>query len=273
MFDSWRRRTLVRALPSTTFALGLVLAIPRFASADERIDRLVSQLRSDDFRLRTQAALGLGSSGVASAVKPLCGATADGVLSVRLAVIAALGKLGKDEGRACLVAARAKESDAGAVKAIDQAIEKIALGGDPPPPQPGAKFYVALQVNNKTSRPAIEIEGLVRRSIQDHLIGNNVAVAPRSETPAQAKEVLGSKKLSGFLLVASVEPFAYRSGDLTVQLKVTLWTYPDKALKAEFGPKLTQQGTSPGDVDSENLLVSMAGETAAKSFVKVTSAL
>jgi hypothetical protein len=254
------------------FGAAFVVRRPE-ARGDERIDRLAQQLRSDDFRLRTQAALGLGASGDPNAVKPLCGVTGDAVLSVRLAVFAALGKLGREDGKPCLLAARGKEADAAAAKAIEQALEKILLGGDPPPPNPGAKFYVAVQVTNKTSRPSLEIEGLVRRAVQAHLLSHNIAVAPRSETPQQAKEILATKKLNGFLLVASVEPFVYKAGDLTVQLRVTLSTYPDKALKAEFGPKLTQQGTSQGDTESESLLVTMASETAAKSFVKVSSAL
>ena len=55
--------------------------------------------------------------------------------------------------------------------------------------------------------------------------------------------------------------------------EVTMWTYPDKALKAEFQPKLTQQGTSKDDHDSENVLMGMGAENAVQSFTKVAASL
>jgi hypothetical protein len=252
----------------------VVLSVTTEAVADERLDRLVKQLASSDFRLRTQAALGLGALRDPAAVSPLCGAVSDANQTVKLAAIAGLGKLGRDEGRGCLRQVRSKESDPAVVGAIDQALEKIALGGDPPLPASGAKLYVALQVTNKTGRPELEVEGLVRRSLQEKLLASPLlAVAPRGETPQQAKQILTSKRMTGYLLVAAAEPFLYKNGDLTVQLRVTMWTYPDKALKAEFGPKVTQQGTSVGDKDSENMLLQLASESAAQSFLKVAPSL
>ena len=130
------------------------------------------------------------------------------------------------------------------VGAIDKALEKIALGGDPPPPGASAKYYAAIQVTNKTKRSNLEVEGLVRKALQKKLLSNSAcAVAPRSETTQQAKDVIKAKNLKGYLLIASVEPFNYSGGNLTVQLKGTMLTYPDKALKAEFGRKLKQEGT------------------------------
>jgi hypothetical protein len=239
-----------------------------------KIDDLVKQLGSDDFRVRTQAALALGATYDNAAVKPLCGKTGDSNQTVKLAVIAALGKLGKDEGTNCLKAARKKETDGTVNAAIDKAIEKSFLGGDPPSPGPSAKWYVAVQVTNKTGRPNLEVEALVRKAMQEKLLANSsCAMAPRNESNQQANDLIKNRKLKGYLLIASVEPFNYSGGNLTVQLKVTMWTYPDRALKAEFGPKLTQQGTPKTDVEGESLLVKMASQTSVENLTKVAASL
>ncbi len=239
-----------------------------------RIDDLIKQLKSDDFRVRTQAALALGASRDKAAVQPLCGALSDSNNTVKMAAAAGLGKLGFDSGKPCLKTAKGKEKDATVISAIDKAIEKITLGGDPPPPGAGAKYYLAIQVTNKTKRGAIDVEGVVRKAMQAKCLASSTcAVAPRSETAAQGKEITKNKNLKGYLLIASVEPFNYSGGNLTVQLKVTMWTYPDKALKAEFGPKLKQDQTPSEDRASEDVLMGMASETAVESFLKVAASL
>ncbi len=259
-------------------ALALATALCAFFFAGDavagKLDKLIKDLQSEDFRVRTQAALALGASRDKDAVKPLCGALSDANNTVKMAAAAGLGKLGFDQGTPCLKSAKGKEKDAAVVGAIDKAIEKIVLGGDPPAPGAGAKYYLAIQVTNKTKRPNLEVEGLVRKAMQAKcLASSSCAVAPRNETAAQGKDVTKAKGLTGYLLIASVEPFNYGGGNLTVQLKVTMWTYPDKALKAEFGPKLKQEGTPSEDKDSENVLVKMASETAIESFLKVAASL
>ncbi|NUP10087.1 MAG: HEAT repeat domain-containing protein [Polyangiaceae bacterium] len=251
----------------------ILLALPRAAWAG-KIDDLAKQLASDDYRVRTQAALTLGATADVAATKPLCGALSDSNQTVRLAVVAALGKLGKDEGATCLKKAKGSEKDSSVKTAIDKAIEKIALGGDPPPPRSTAKYYVAIQVTNKTKRPNLEIEGLVRKAMQEKLLANSAcAVAPRDEPNAQANAVLKKGKLKGYLLIASVEPFDYAGGNLKVQLKVTMWTYPDKSLKAEFSPWLKMQGASKNDTAGETELLKMTGSSAIDSFIKVANSL
>ncbi len=261
-----------RFLAALALLVGLWLT-PTSAFAG-KVDDLAKQLASDDFRVRTQAALALGATFDNGAVKPLCGALGDANQTVKLAVIAGLGKLGRDDGARCLRTARGKEKDATITAAIDKSLEKITLGGDPPPPGASAKWYVAVQVTNKTGRPNLEVEGLVRKAMQEKLLANSAcAMAPRNETNQQATDVTKNRKLKGYLLMASVEPFAYGGGNLTVQLKVTMWTYPDRALKAEFGPKLTQQGTPKTDLEGESLLVKMASQTSVDNFVKVATSL
>lgn len=251
----------------------LVLSVGPRAFAG-KVDDLAKQLSSENYRVRIQAALTLGATGDGAAVPPLCGVLDDSNQTVRLAVVAALGKLGKDDGAVCLKKARGSEKDSAVKTAIDKSLEKIALGGDPPKPRAGAKYYLAIQVTNKTKRPNLEIEGIVRKSMQAKCLASSTcAVAPRDETKAQAAAVMKRSKLKGYLLIASVEPFDYAGGNLKVQLRVTMWTYPDRSLKAEFSPWLKMQGASRNDTEGESTLLKMTGGSAVDSFIKVASSL
>jgi hypothetical protein len=251
-------------------------AVSATAFAAPDLAYLTKQLQTaEDFRVRTQAALALGSTGDAGAVQPLCKALGDSNASVKGASAAALGKLGKPEGLPCLKAAKAKESDRSLLATIDQSIDKLSSGvPEPPPPGPDAKYYVAIEVKNKSSRSNPDVERIVRAAIQKKLLEKKeYAVAPRTETVAQGKAVVGAKKLKGYMLMASVEPFKYEGGKLTVQVRVAMLTYHDKALKAEFAPKLTQDQTPSADPEGEKVLMQMASETAVSNFEKVAASL
>ncbi len=259
-------------------ALSLVAFSPGVVRADPRTGYLVQQLKtSDDFRVRTQAALALGASGDDAAVKPLCDALADDNASVKVAAAAALGKLGKPAGLPCLQASIAKESAGSTKTQMQKSIDALKSGGGvaaPPPPGPNSKYYVAIEVTNKTKRPADEIEGIVRAAMQTKLLGKaGYAVAPKGETSAQGGKVVKSKNLKGFYLLATVEPPVYEGGNLTQVVRVSMWTYPSKALQGEFSPKLTQSDTPKPDPKSENLLVKMCVENAIDTFSKVVASM
>jgi hypothetical protein len=236
----------------------------------------VEQLKKgDDFRVRTQAALALGASNDDAAVKPLCDALGDSNEAVRTAAAAALGKLAKPAGLPCLKAAEGKEKNASTKAQIKKSVAALNSAGGagvatPPPPGPDAKFYVAIEITNKTSRPAAEVDAIVRGAMQSKLLSKTgYAVAPKGETQAQGSQIVKSKKLKGFLLLATVEPPIYEGGNLTQIVRVSMWTYPGKALQGEFSPKLTQSDTPKGDTQSENLLMKMCVENAIETFNKV----
>jgi hypothetical protein len=265
--------SFARWLLASAVALIAVLLVNPVHAAP-KVEDLAKQLSSDDFRVRTQAALALGASGDSAAVKPLCGALKDSNQTVRLAVVAGLGKLGRDEGAKCIRAAKPEEKDAAVTQSMDKALDNIALGGDPPLPGAAAKYYVAIQVVNRTNRSQLEVEGIVRRALSAKLLSNSAnAVAPRNESNQQATNIVNARKLKGYVLSASVEPFSYAGGNLTVVLKVSMSTYPDRSLKAEFSPKLTQKDTPKEDAAAERVLVKMAAENAADSFTKVVASL
>jgi hypothetical protein len=273
------KRRMHKSVPVLVLAaLSLVAFSPRSVRADPRTGYLVQQLKtSDDFRVRTQAALALGASGDDAAVKPLCDALTDSNASVKVAAAAALGKLGKPAGLPCLQASVAKES--GSTKTqMQKSIDALKSGGGgvaaPPPPAADAKFYVAIEVANKTKRAADEIDTIVRGAMQTKLLGKSgYAVAPKGESSAQGGKIVKSKKLKGFYLIATVEPPVYEGGNLTQVVRVSMWTYPGKALQGEFSPKLTQSDTPKGDTKSENLLVKMCVENAIDTFAKVVASL
>lgn len=271
---------------ASRFTIGLVTSAIVFASsvaaADPPTSYLVDQLtKGSDFRVRAQAALALGGSGDDAAVKPLCDALGDANEAVRTAAAAALGKLAKPAGLPCLKAAESREKNAATKAQIQKSISTLNSGGgsgssvpNPPPPGPGSKFYVAIEITNKTSRTAADVEALVRGAMQSKLLSKTgYAVAPRGETQAQGGQVVKAKKLKGFLLLATVEPPVYEGGNLTQVVRVSMWTYPGKVLQGEYAPKLTQSQTSKVDVQSENVLVKRCVENAVEDFFRVAPSM
>ncbi len=239
---------------------------------------LAEQLKSDDYRVRTQAALALGASGDETAIKPLCDALTDQNASVKTAAAAALGKLAKPASLKCLEAAIAKETVPAIKTTMQKSIDGLKAASStsaaPPPPSKDTKFYVAIEITNKTSRPAAEIDAVVRAAMQAKLVSKaGYAVAPKGETVAQGGQIVKSKKLKGFVLMATVEAPAYASGSLSVKFNVAMATYPDKSIQASFSPKLTQSNTPSSDTKSEDALFKMCAESAVESFVKVAASM
>jgi hypothetical protein len=263
------------------FAIVITL-IPRAVQADPRTSYLADQLKTnDDYRVRTQAALALGASGDDAAVQPLCDALGDSNPSVKIAAAAALGKLAKPAGVPCLQSASKRESASSVKSQIDKSIASLQSGGSsaggaatPPPPDAKTKVYVAIQVTNKTSRGASDVDALIRAAMQEKLLTKaGYAVAPKAETPAQGGPIVKSKKLKGFFLIATVEAPVYDGGNLSQTVRISMWSYPEKALQGEFAPKLTQSGTPKKDVESEDALMKLCVENAIESFQKVVASL
>lgn len=278
-----RRYSLALAFTSALTSLGLALISPS-ALAAQKTSELVKELKSDDdYRVRTQAALALGASGDDAAVKPLCDALGDSNASVRVASAAALGKLGKPAGLPCLESASKKESSASVKAQIDKSMSALQSAGSgssgggpaaPPPPSADTKFYVAIQVTNKTARSADEVDAIVRSAMQSKiLMKKGYAVAPKTETVTQGGQIVKQKKLKGFYLLATVESPDYAGGNLTQVVHVSMMTYPGKVLQGEFTPKLTQEGTPAKDVASEKVLMQMCAENAVDTFQKVAASL
>ncbi|MEZ4315079.1 MAG: HEAT repeat domain-containing protein [Polyangiaceae bacterium] len=259
----------------TSFLVALCLLVTaQVGSAESKTAELAKQLKSDDYRVRTQAALALGGTGDEAAIKPLCDALTDSNASVKTAAAAALGKLTKPASLKCLEGAIGKETVPAIKSAMQKSIDTLkaaaAAPAAPPPPGKDAKYYVAIEITNKTSRPAAEIEAIVRAAMQAKLLSKaGYAVAPKGETTVQGGKIVKSKKLKGFVLLATVEAPVYANGSLSVKLSVAMATYPDKSIQGSFSPKLTQSNTPSSDTKSEDVLFKMCAESAIESFAKV----
>ncbi len=249
------------------------------AWADDRTTFLIDRLKSDDFRVRTNAALALGATNDDSAVQPLCNTLNDSQEVVRQSVSAALKRLAKQSALSCLRARLGVETSDAMKLSLTRAIETIVAattatptttatpGGspldDPPKNVANAKFYVSLSpVANQTGRPQAEIDRIVLLSIKNKLdtLGG-FQLAPKTETADAARAVIAKRSLKGYYLAISVDKFDYSNGNLKVSIKIAVSGYPGKDLRGEVPVGLTQTGVRPTDKASEdNLLNICAGQ-------------
>jgi len=274
-------RTLLARTPRSLLALAiaaLVMMVPAWALADPKVDDAADKLRNaSDFRVRVQAALALGAANNVAAVKPLCDGLDDTNTAVRSAAAAALGKLGKKEGLPCLKNKVSAESNASVATQIRRSISQLEGGRAAPlakAPDASSKYYVAIgTAKAKGDRSAGETDAIVQEAARSALAATaGYAIAPASESAAQAGPVISRFKLKAYFLQPTVEEPKYEGGKLTITVRVTMFSYPNKALQGEFAPKLTQSGTPSKDKESEDALIKMAVGRAIESFIKVAAA-
>ncbi|MBI5535053.1 MAG: HEAT repeat domain-containing protein [Deltaproteobacteria bacterium] len=275
-------RSVRRTLPphslfrrlALAFAL-LAMLTPAMALADAKIDELADKLRNaSDFRVRTQAALALGATNDQAAVKPLCDGLDDSNTAVRTAAAAALGKLGQKSALPCLKAKVPNEGNASVSAQIKRSITQLEgarVAHAAKAPDASSKWYIAVgATKTKGDRSTTETDNIVQEAARSGLISTSgCAVAPAGETPAQANGVISKYKLKAYFLQPTVEEPKYEGGKLTIVVRMTMFSYPNRSLQGEFAPKLTQSGTPSKDKDSEDALIKMAVSRAIESFVKV----
>lgn len=252
--------------------LCVALLCVRVAQAEDRVSRLADQLaNSDDFRVRTQAALALGASKSKRAVQPLCSGLDDASTTVRAAAAAALGKLNLGGG-ACLKRHLGQESSSSVKATIRKALALIEAGGEAPEGpavDASTRYYIAIaKTADKTGRSGSQIDGMVRSSMQKAVQSlDGYVVAPSNETASAAREVVAKfKKIKGFYLAPKVMPPQYNGGNLVVKVEISIFTYPDKTLRGSLPIKLTQQDVSSKDTAAEDELIRMAAERAIQKF-------
>jgi hypothetical protein len=256
----------MRARLSALLAIGVfLLAKASFADA---VDRAAGSLKNgDDFRVRTQAALALGSSKSKRAVKPLCGGLDDSSTTVRAASAAALGKL-KKGGESCLKARLKEEANSTVKSSIKKALANLGAGGEPTITE-SSKFYIAIsKTADKTGRSGSEVDGMVRKAMS-RAAGNidGYVIAPANETTSEAKTRLGKwKKLKAFYLSPKILAPKYADGALTIKVDVAFFTYPDKAWEGSIPVSLTMEGVSDEDKASEDELIERAVARALEKF-------
>lgn len=269
-------------LAASLLAAAMTVLTPDIAFADEgRLRFLSEKMRDQDSRVRTSAALALGASNEDGAVDPLCGGLTDKEDVVRQAAAVALKRLNRTRSLGCLKAREPNEPNEAAKIAITRAIEAISSGGEGGggggetiKDNPNAKYYISLStVANATGRAQTEVEKIVLNSIRQKLEAAGVVqLAPSSETPDKAREVMKSRKLKGFYLAIAVDRFDYADGNLRVKVKIGVFNYPNKSLLGNVDKTLTAQGVSSGDKASEDRLLELAAGLASEQFAQNASA-
>ncbi|MDB4988549.1 MAG: lyase repeat-like domain protein [Myxococcaceae bacterium] len=240
------------------FLLVCVLACsaPSPGRADSRTDFLIRMLESSSqFRVRTQAALALGSRPPeAPAVQALSDALRDEHPSVRSASAGALELLKDPSALAALRAAR-KDRDSSVRSAIEHAIGSLErVGASPasaPPSEPsaGSAFYVAVGTPSvQASLPSAALKSLRDHVVQQVAGLDGVRVAPENEGQAAATSVLRAKKMIGFYLDSSVTKIEQRpDGALRAQVSIIVGTYPGRAMRVMLSGAATLSGGGMSD--------------------------
>jgi HEAT repeats len=259
--------------------LVLVLLVSAGVLAEGRVDFLSERLKSDDFRVRTNAALALGATNDDAAVAPLCGDISDSNDVVRRAIVEALKRLSRSSSLDCLKGRLSVEPNASLKQQIQRAIDAIDASaggggggnnGGPPPLVPNAKFYVSLSsVTNNTNRPTSEIERVVLDAIRGKLSTlGPYQLAPGGEAPAAARAAMSKRNLKGYYLSIAVEKFDYSDNNLRVRIKIAVFSYPGKDLRGEVPAGATMSGTGPGNKDAEDQLMRAVAESATEKFAQ-----
>jgi hypothetical protein len=257
------------ARATATFVAVVLLVLTRAAAADS-IDKFVTQLKtSDDFRVRTQAALALGASRNKKAVDALCKGLDDSSTAVRAASAAALGKL-KLGGGKCLERRLAEEENAAVKASIKKAIALVGAG-DEPAITSKTRYYVAIgKTSDKTGRGEGEVDRIFRGAITSSATNlEGYALAPRDEMSADATKRLAKfKQVKAFYLSPKIPKFTYTGEKLTVKCDVAVFTYPGKALKGMFTVKSSRRDISSEDTEAENELIKAVAEAALEMFAQ-----
>jgi hypothetical protein len=268
---------LMRALSVVVF-LGSLLWTSSAAAQASDVDRLIYNLaNSDDFRVRTQAALALGASKSERATPPLCAALGDSNTTVRAASAAALGRLAGGGARDCLERRLNVESSDVVKATIQKALDAIktgGAGGAEPAFASDTKFYVAIgKTTDKTGRGTAQVDNIVRSAMTSK-VGQTegLLAAPPNEPPADAKRRLAAHAgVKGFFLSPGVAPPDYAGGNLKVKIEVAMLSYPEKNLIGSYSVNLTEPGVSPGSTENENELIRMAAERAIDKFAGIAA--
>ncbi len=255
---------LARRLRAIAF-LSVVVLFASVALGDSRTTFLIDRLKSDDFRVRTNAALALGATNDDAAVQPLCGALSDGSDVVRIAAAAALKRLGKSSALGCMKSRLAVESNGDVKTSLARAITELEGSGGSSPSVANAKFYVAVAVsNNSTGHDGNRIITTISNKLG--ALGG-YQMAPRSETPDAARGVIARRNLKGYYLAVSAELSDTGQG-MKALVRIAVFSYPGRDLRGEVAPYAVASGVRRGDANAEESLLQAVAERAVEQFTQ-----
>lgn len=256
------------ALAAVIGSVGFGVVRPAHAEESADVEHLVQNLAGgSDFRIRTQAALALGASKSRRAVEPLCSGLNDSNATVRAASAAALGRL-RMGGSECLQKRLANEPSDTVKSTIMKALDPVFT--------PETKYYVAIgKTADKSGRKGDEVDELVHSAMAAAAAQiSSFTVAPAGETVADAKRRLASHRdVKPVFLSPRIPPIDYSGGNLTIRIEIAMFSYPDKSLLGSYTTKLTQQGVSSPDKDTENDLIRDTAQRALEKFNQAAARL
>lgn len=261
-----RALLLLTALLVTTWA---------FTARAESVAELAKKLRSaDDFRVRTQAALALGSSGDDEAVTPLCDGLDDSSDTVRAAAAAGLGKLARG-GKSCLEKRKARETNANVKKMIDKALRLIDEAKSGPVLGNGTKYYLAIgPIENATTREPAEVTAVVRQAlVRAAQRKGGFAFAPPGESESDAKKRLRKHPhVVGYLAKPRVQ--STKTGkQIAVTCAMELFAYPEKDSLGTVSRSAGVTGVHTSDSSEEDKLIEKTCGEAMIEFAKMAAAV
>jgi HEAT repeats len=269
-------------------ALLAMMSSASTAWADGRVSFLAARLKyppasgqPDDFRVRTNAALALGTTDSDDAISPLCGALDDPSEVVRQGVAVALKRLAREASRDCLKHRSGIETNASVKSQIKKALDVLdgaagsggagAGGGETPSAaNSNAKYYVSVsKVTNNTTRSAADVQRIVGGAITSKLAElGEYQLAPAGESNDAAKAAISRRQLKGYYLGVSVDKLDYSDGNLRVHVKIAVFSYPGRDLRGEVPAGATLPGARPGDSSAEEQLMSVVAARAAELFAQ-----
>jgi len=256
---------------------GLALLVVLTGAADVRADSrtgfLTQQLRSEDFRVRTGAALGLGSTDDDDAVPPLCRALADDSATVREAVVAALKRLARPAGAACMKSRAAAETNPQIKAVLLRAVEALEAsrggGGEfNPPTVANARYYVAISpIQNGTSRSQSDVDRIVLGAIRSKLMARGkYQLAPSRPNLETDRATISKRKLRGYYLSVTVDKIEYSSAGMRAKIKCAVFDYPSKSLRGEVPASVSVPGLQSPNPAMEDTAMQAAAERLADLF-------
>lgn len=273
----WTRPGLAGLVP---IVVSLLVGSPGLA--DGRIPFLSERLKypppagqTDDFRVRTNAALALGATNADDATAPLCSGLADPSDVVREAVAVALKRLARIASLECLRNRFSVESSGPVKQQIQRALEAIDRTRRAEPVAAGPevanpRYYVSLsRIVNHTSRDPGDVERIVQGAIASKLAQvGGYELAPTGETSEAARTALMQRRLKGYYLSVSVDRFEYSNEGLRVHVTIAVFSYPGRDLRGEVPAGATLPGARPGDMGAEDQLMGVVAARAAELFAK-----
>ena len=215
--------------------------------AKESIGSLTKKLRARDFRVRTQAALKLGTTRSSQAVQPLCDGLSDKNSTVRAAAAAALGKLAKG-GSNCLKKRLAKEKKTNVRKMIKKAIRLVAEGATGPSLSGKSKYYLAIKKTTGTSDKDGDVRSAIQKALRSY---SGYVFAPKGESSNQAKKRLRKHPhVIGFSLKPNVA-VKHDGGRLEVRFVLGIDGYPDSSPMGRIMRAKGFNGLSDDEIDDK----------------------